>query len=227
MPKDPSKSAVPRPRSLRHWWWAGLAASLLGAAIVTSFRYGPRSSLPSGAPPVQRKDLALRDGRYVEPNTGRPFTGIMLELYPSGACRSRSVVSNGFLEGLSVGYYTNGLRQIEEHFRAGVSWGPRFKWYDDGSKLSEAEVVDGKLEGTFRRWHPNGALAEEVPLKGGLAHGLSRAFYPNGRRKAEARMHQGQLLERHYWPDSDLAVSRDTSQTAQPADLAKGPGPRG
>lgn len=197
--------------------WKGWIVAAAGAMMLGGYWHHYRARPPSSGPEMLRQELAFRDGRYWVRQTQLPFNGVVLENYPNGARRSRSVVSNGWLEGLSVGYYTNGLRQIEEHFREGVSSGSKTKWYEDGSKLSEAAVVDGKLEGTFRRWHANGVLAEEVTLQRGLAHGLSRAFYPSGRRKAEARMHQGQVLERQFWPDNDLSpadpVRKDAAAT--------------
>jgi antitoxin component YwqK of YwqJK toxin-antitoxin module len=46
-------------------------------------------------------------------------------------------VSNGQLNGVSEGWFTNGVLQIREHFMDGSSEGPVTKWHSSGAKLSE------------------------------------------------------------------------------------------
>ena len=184
----------------RRFWPLLLCAVVLGAIVVVRhWRFA------SARPPVQevwREHLVLREGRWLLAGTTNRFTGLMIERRPDGALQARSQVSDGLLEGLSEGWHTNGIKQIEEHFHAGVSHGPRVKWHPNGQKLSEVQVVDGKLEGIFRRWHDNGQLAEEITLKAGQPEGLSRAFYPNGRLKAEATLHNGQPIKQQFYPET-------------------------
>jgi len=82
------------------------------------------------------------------------------------------------------------------------SHGVRIKWHENGRKLSEATILSGKLEGVFRRWHDNGVLAEEIHMCGGIPDGLARSFYPSGRRKMEARLKNGALVDQKSWNDS-------------------------
>ena len=181
------------------------------------FERGPRvvGLSPPAAPPqnveARRDSLKLRDGLLYRPGETQPFTGSMTEYYPDGTLQSRSVVCNGLLHGVSEGWYTNGQRQVLEHFVAGVAHGPRTKWRPDGQKLSEAEVVDGRLEGMFRRWHENGALAEEIPMKAGEPDGVARAFNPDGSLKAEARLQAGQVLAQRF---ANAAATDRTAETA-------------
>lgn len=155
---------------------------------------------------VKREALILREGlRYRQGETA-PFTGVMTEFYGDGTLQSRSVISNGLLEGLSEGWYTNGCKQVEEIFRGGVSHGLRVKWYENGQDLSEAPIVSGKMEGVFKRWHENGVLAEEVPMRNGNPNGLVRAFYPSGRLKAEARLTDGVVSDQKNWADGESPV---------------------
>jgi antitoxin component YwqK of YwqJK toxin-antitoxin module len=174
-----------------------VAGILLATAMFILLRPGYKPALPE----VDRAELTMIDGRLHRQRELAPFTGIMIERYPDGKVQSRSSISNGLLEGLSEGWYTNGQKQVVEHFHAGVSHGQRIKWHPTGAKLSEANIVQGKIEGVFRRWHENGVLAEEIPMKEGQPDGLSRAYYPNGRLRAEARLNAGRLLEQKFWAD--------------------------
>jgi antitoxin component YwqK of YwqJK toxin-antitoxin module len=126
-----------------------------------------------------------------------------IERYPDGRIKSRSAVSNGVLEGLSEGWHTNGVKQVEEYFHAGVSHGRRVKWYESGRKCSEAAIVNGKIEGVFRRWHENGVLAEEIPMANNRPEGLSRAYYPSGCLKAEATLRDGKVVAQQFWKDGE------------------------
>ena len=183
--------------------------------VVIRLRPGSGQTLPE----VARNSVLLREGRWFLKGQTNALTGWLVEHYESGPLKARSLVSNGWLEGLSEGWHTNGQRQVEEHFRAGVSQGRRLKWNADGTKLSEAQIVDGKLHGTFRRWHPDGKLAEEMELQDGQPEGLSRAYFPSGFLKAEARLRAGKVLEQKFWPDGErkelslLANSSGTGQT--------------
>jgi antitoxin component YwqK of YwqJK toxin-antitoxin module len=160
---------------------------------------------------VKLDDLVLRDGRRYRPEETTPFTGLMTQFYADGTLQSRSVISNGLLEGLSEGWYTNGCKQVEELYHNGVSHGLRVKWYENGNMLSEAPVVAGKLVGVFKRWHENGVLAEKVPMRDGNANGLVRAYYPSGFLKAEARLADGVVSEQKNWGDGESPVrSSDT-----------------
>ena len=152
---------------------------------------------------VRRDALTMRDGRRYRQGETAPFTGVMTEFYASGTLQSRSVLSNGLLEGLSEGWYTNGNKQVEELYRNNVSHGLRVKWYESGQKLSEAPIVSGKIVGVFKRWHENGVLAEEVTMRAGNPDGVVRAYYPSGCRKTEAHLSNGNVLDQKNWPDGD------------------------
>ncbi len=210
-------SVSPQFRSRRRWllWLGALACTVAVVSLVT--RRAPR---PTALPEVLRGQLTLREGQLYPTGSSVPFTGVVTESYPSGTPKSRSVVSNGLLEGLSAGWHTNGQQQIAEHFHAGVSHGARTKWYPAGQKLSEVMIVQGKLDGVFRRWHTNGVLAEEIPMTRGEPDGLSHAFYPSGCLQAEARLQAGKVLERHHWNDGERPAAT-VAQAAEPPAAAQ------
>lgn len=114
--------------------------------------------------------------------------------------KSRSSVSNGLLQGLSQGWHTNGLLQVEETYVAGISHGLRSKWHPDGRLQSEAPVVGGRVHGFFQRWDEQGALVEEIEMRDDQPEGISRAYHPDGSVRIEVRMKAGRVVTTQSWP---------------------------
>lgn len=159
---------------------------------------------PAVLPEVLSTELTRRDGLLYHGQQTQPFTGFILEEYPSGGRKSRSAIRDGVLDGLSEGWHGNGRPQVREFFRTGVSHGRREKWFENGVKASESSIVEGKHHGAFRRWHENGALAEEVTMRQGEPEGLSLAFYPSGFLKARVTLRNGKVVEQKSWADGEL-----------------------
>ncbi|MCC6233161.1 MAG: toxin-antitoxin system YwqK family antitoxin [Verrucomicrobiales bacterium] len=175
--------------------------SLLLVAVLTAVavRHSQPRPTAAGTRPRDLREVTSRDlvpgarGLVLRGETN-PFTGAMVERYPSGALRSRALLVHGRLEGPSEGWYTNGALQVREYFEDGVSHGPRRKWYPSGRLLSEAPIVHGKIQGVFRRWHENGRLAVEVEMAANQPHGVARTFDEEGVPRAERHMDTGALV---------------------------------
>lgn len=184
-----------------------LAVVGLAGAVLWFRREAPESGGAKSAhseaalPEVERSALVLKDGQLRLGD--RSFTGLMLEHYPNGLLKSRSVISNGVLHGLSEGWFTNQTLQVSEHFVNGISHGERLRWDAEGRKVAAAQIVHGKIEGVFRRWHENGVVAEEVTMTNGEPEGLSRAWYSSGFLKAEVRLVHGQVKDQHRYKDGE------------------------
>ena len=156
---------------------------------------------------VARPYLTLRSGRLYHGPEKRTFTGFLVERYPGGLLKSRSVVSNGVLWGLSEGWHTNGVLQVQERFVQGVSDGLRTKWHENGQKASEVPIVKGKLHGTFQRWDEQGRLMESLELKNGEPDGVSMAWHPSGALKTRMVMANGKVVEKMNWKDGEAPVN--------------------
>ena len=157
----------------------------------------------TGPVEVSRTNLVLEAGHLRLAGSSTPFNGVMVEHHVDGTLRSRSSITNGVLNGLSQGWFTNGQMQVSENFKEGVSQGVRTKWYADGAKQSEAGIVDGKIHGTFRKWHPNGALAEQAEFVADKPEGISTAWFPSGYLKARVVMKDGKPIEQTFWKDGE------------------------
>jgi antitoxin component YwqK of YwqJK toxin-antitoxin module len=179
---------------------------LLGALAVgmAAVAWWASSRPPASLPEKPLAELIKVEGRFVLRNeTNQPFTGWVTERYASGGLRSRTAVADGRLHGVSEGWHTNGVRQVEEHFEGGVSEGLVRKWHANGAKLSEGTARAGKFEGKFRRWHENGQLAEELVLRTGQPEGVARSWFPSGSLKAEVTLKSGQVLTQKFWQDGE------------------------
>jgi antitoxin component YwqK of YwqJK toxin-antitoxin module len=188
-------------RAIPFWVWL-----LFLAFVVLVACWLLKSRRPSPAAPaleLNRTNLFRVHKLWYQANHTNPFTGILVEYYPAGALMSRSVVSNGQLNGLSEGWFTNRQMQIRETYRANVSDGLRTRWYPNGRKLSEATIQQGKIEGTFRRWHQDGSLAEEIPMKDGQQAGVGRVYYVSGFLQAEIEMRDGKMVSKKTWKDGE------------------------
>ncbi len=199
---DGNRLAHSSPSRPKAWWWLML---LLGISVVAIWVVPwPRPSIRPEPPSELRSNLSQREGRLFALGTTEPFTGWMMDRYLDATLRSRSWISNGILHGISEGWFTNGVRQVQEHFVNGVSEGAITKWYPNGSKLSEGIARAGKLEGVFRRLHENGQLAEEVSLREGQPHGISRAWFPNGDLKAEVTLNSGTVISQKFFKEGEF-----------------------
>lgn len=184
---------------------AAFALALVVAAGLIGFQVLRRlSPKPLPAPEATAEQLVKREGRMYRTNQSEPFTGALVERFPNGAMKSRSLLVAGLLEGVSEGWYTNGQMQVREYFKAGVSHGLRAKWYPHGALLSESSIQEGEHHGTFRRWHENGRLAEAVEMKHGQPDGISLSYYPSGCLKARTQMQNGKVVEQKFWNDGEM-----------------------
>lgn len=75
---------------------------------------------------------------------GRPFTGVVYELWPNGETRSEVSYLDGIQEGLAR------------------------DWYDSGALESEATYKDGSLHGRMAEWNLDGMMQLEATYELGV-----------------------------------------------------------
>jgi len=136
--------------------------------------------------------------------TGELYSGYLVEYYAgadTNRLRSRSLIGNGKLNGLSEGWYADGQQQVAEIFIDGKSHGMRLKWHSNGVKQAEDTIEHGELSGLCRKWHDNGQLAEEMTMVKGQADGRARSWHEDGSQKAEVRLEMGKVVEQEFWEE--------------------------
>jgi antitoxin component YwqK of YwqJK toxin-antitoxin module len=202
--------------SRRTLFWSTCAV-VSGICAVCLYLNWPRWQPDGREQPIQvsRQFLELKDGRLRRLGKDAAFSGLMVELYPTGKIMSRSEIVNGQLNGVSEGWFPDGTLQVHEHFQSGISHGLRIKWHPNGAKLSEAQIAQGKFEGTFRQWYENGALAQEIDMKDGKPDGRACAFYESGFLKSEAQMNTGKVISQKSWADGQSKFVPDDRNDAQ------------
>jgi antitoxin component YwqK of YwqJK toxin-antitoxin module len=196
--------------------FAAVSLAVCGVSLVAWFALR-KAATPNPLAERRSDQLVLRDGLLLDGESGPPFSGVVVDLYPEGGRMSRTPVSTGQPDGLSEGWFTNGVKQVEERFVGGVSHGLRTKWHPNGEKASEATIVEGRIEGVFRRWDTNGYLAEEITMQGGVPHGPARAYYASGYLKASAEMAEGQVVRQRFWNDREQAADSPLLVASTPA----------
>ncbi len=152
---------------------------------------------------VSRDLLEQRDGRFFWRGTSNAFTGWITDHFESGEVRLRSAVVDGRLHGISEGWSTNGVRNLEEDFLDGRPHGRRTTWHANGQKRSEGQLLLGQQEGLYRLWNDDGTLSTEASFAMGKPHGTSRVWYPSGFLKSEVVMDQGTLRSRQDFQDGE------------------------
>ena len=136
--------------------------------------------------------------------TGALYSGYLVDYYAgadTNQLRSRSLVRDGKLNGLSEGWYADGQQQVAEIFIEGKSHGVRVKWHRNGVKEAEDTIKHGELSGPCRKWHDNGQLAEEMTMVNGQADGRARSWHEDGSQKAEVTMEMGKVVEQQFWEE--------------------------
>lgn len=136
--------------------------------------------------------------------TGALYSGYLVDYYAgadTNQLRSRSLVRDGKLNGLSEGWYADGQQQVAEIFIEGKSHGVRVKWHRNGVKEAEDTIEHGELSGPCRKWHDNGQLAEEMTMVNGQADGRARSWHEDGSQKAEVTMEMGKVVEQQFWEE--------------------------
>ena len=203
-----------------------IAGLVVAAAVVierSNHQLDYAEAQPRYQATVSRGELIVRSGRYYRSGSSTAFTGWMLDRFPDGTVSLRTSVMNGRLNGISEGWYTNGVRQLEEYFKEGVADGIRSTWHANGELRSEGGVRSGLQEGGYRQWDEKGNLLVEAEFAEGKPDGLSLARFPSGYLKAEALMRHGEIVTRRTYVDSVQLQPTLRTESAKSAILTKNP----
>jgi antitoxin component YwqK of YwqJK toxin-antitoxin module len=83
------------------------------------------------------------NGLAYEENQKKPFTGIF------------------------EGYYRNGYKKAEIHFKDGKQHGAAKLWHENGQQSNEANFYNGKLEGLATEWNKDGTKNKDRIFRDG------------------------------------------------------------
>ncbi len=69
--------------------------------------------------------------------------------------------------GIFEGYYRNGYKKAEIHFKNGKQEGAAKTWYENGQLHNDASFRDGKLDGVATEWRRDGTKNTDRLFKEG------------------------------------------------------------
>lgn len=69
--------------------------------------------------------------------------------------------------GIFEGYYRNGYKKAEIHFKDGKQHGSAKMWYENGQQSNDANFYDGKLEGLATEWFSDGRKGKDRIFRNG------------------------------------------------------------
>ena len=175
----------------------------------------------------------FKDGKLVNPNTNKPFTGNLDVInndwgkdavefnkeyvdgilhgaekvfYHSGKLKSVGYFNNGLIDGTTTLYYEDGSVQVQVNFSNGKREGRAVSYYPDGTKQVEQFFTNDKLDGLSREWFDTGVLMISRDYSNGLLHGEVRTYYESGRVFEVVKFNYGTpKIKQVYREDGSLA----------------------
>ena len=107
------------------------------------------------------QDVLLRDGRYFGTN-GKLYTGVFKEFDAMGSVIAENTINQGFLDGISLLYYSSGAKKEQRSYLKGKKDGLWINWNEKGVKTAEARFTDGKKDGFWYIWDEKGTKRYEM-----------------------------------------------------------------
>ena len=89
---------------------------------------------------------------------GKPYSGYVLEKYPSGQKASQNGYLKGKLEGEQLKWFENGAKMEVRHYAENRKIGTHEGWYENGQKRYEYFIENDIPIKTHREWYSSGQL---------------------------------------------------------------------
>lgn len=112
---------------------------------------------------------------------GQPFSGYLIERYPSDSIALKVGYYNGKQNGVMTSYYENGeIRYVRPYFN-GEKHGAHIGFHRNGVKAFEYYFVNGFSEGNHKEWFSDGELAADMNYVNGKEFGRQQVWRPDGK----------------------------------------------
>jgi len=175
----------------------------------------------------------FKDGRLINPDTNKPYTGNLEVLnkdwgndvvefskdyvdgllhgteksyYKSGRLKSLGHFNQGQLDGIVTVYYEDGSVKARAFYVNDAKQGRATYYHPNGRKQQEQFYDNNVLDGTHKTWYENGNLMEVTPYSKGVIHGIGRTYYETGEVFEEVKFEYGTpKFMRVYREDGTLA----------------------
>ena len=143
---------------------------------------------------VSSDKLVERNGLTYELNSETPFSGKSVEFFEGGEVKRESrSYKDGLMHGVSIEWYENGQKKIEQIFEKGQKNGAMRLWHDNGQLWAETSWENGKINGIFKDWRKDGQPDTEQSYKDDELHGTQRTWHENGQLGTESTFVNGEI----------------------------------
>lgn len=112
---------------------------------------------------------------------GKIFSGYITQQQANNLVIYKLPVINGLANGLSVGFYDNGQKMLEQHFANNKPDGPFRLWWRNGQYKYIFFYKEDKYDGVQKVFFEDGKLREESNYKNGSLEGLQRVWDRDGK----------------------------------------------
>lgn len=110
--------------------------------------------------PMDVDRLELKSGVWVNPETSRPHSGPVINMWGNGNLRERGTLLEGRWDGVHEWFHFNGLLATREQFVDGKIHGPSESYFKNGNLSLREMYVNGELHGAYEAYWARGRLAE-------------------------------------------------------------------
>jgi antitoxin component YwqK of YwqJK toxin-antitoxin module len=116
---------------------------------------------------------------------GKPYSGYVLEKYPSGQKVAQNAYFKGKLEGIQQKWFENGAKMEVRHYAENRKVGMHEGWYANGQKRFEYFIENDIPIKTHREWFTNGRLYSLTNYDAnGQPEGEQKMWFENGQIKS-------------------------------------------
>ena len=184
--------------------------------------------------PLGRWDYYYNDGALKASgdfNNAGKKEGLWTYYYATGEIKEKSLMKNGLNEGLTEGWFDNGIKSYTETFtndklngvqtlyfyngniKAVIPYKDDLKngevhYYDfKGNLSSVSNYVNDKYDGSEKYYFPNGKLKNEATYKNDKAEGTYKSYYKSGGTYVTGELKEGQRqgLWTTYYEDGTIS----------------------
>ncbi|MEZ4721188.1 MAG: hypothetical protein R2813_04845 [Flavobacteriales bacterium] len=110
-----------------------------------------------------------------------PFTGTLVEYFPSGQMRSSVQYAEGLKHGMSRLIYENGQIEYSRPYSHGQKHGEHLGYYESGAMKYAYYFEDGFSEGNHKEWYESGQLFRDLNYEHGYERGAQKMYREDGK----------------------------------------------
>ncbi|MBI5685826.1 MAG: hypothetical protein HZC54_12195 [Verrucomicrobia bacterium] len=152
---------------------------------------------------LARPTLSKKEsGIYVTPPAH--YTGTWNGWYVNGQKRDEMHFKDGKYDGVCAHYHDNGEKSYEQHYVNHVIDGPDTGWYRDGKKMYVGQYRKGKQHGQWIHWYSDGQKQAERNYKDGTLDGFEAGWNPNGQKRFEHHYKDGVRINEAAWNEQGV-----------------------